>query len=202
MRTYSVPYHLSPDPTQLPALAVDQHLWLGEHPISMQVRLWWNEGGLFLRLESREAQILARYTGQLDPVCCDSCMEFFFCPEADNDRYFNFEVNPNGAMYVGYGFPDKRRVRLQRDTFPELFALKTFRFDGGWGVELKIPPEFVQTFLPSFTWQAGQQLRANFYKCGDETETPHYIAWNPVLTPHPSYHQPGYFGLLTLNAPQ
>ena len=31
----------------------------------------------------------------------DSCVEWFvnFCPET-NDKYFNFEVNPNGTMYA------------------------------------------------------------------------------------------------------
>ena len=37
---------------------------------------------------------------------------------------------------------------------------------------------------------------ANFYKCGDETQKPHYLSWNPVKTSKPDFHRPEYFGKL------
>src|SRR5690625_7843138 len=43
---------------------------------------------------------------------------------------------------------------------------------------------------------SGLRARANFYKCGDETETPHYLSWNPIDTARPDFHQPSYFGRL------
>jgi hypothetical protein len=43
---------------------------------------------------------------------------------------------------------------------------------------------------------AGHVARANFYKCGDETETPHFGAWSPVQTPQPDFHRPEFFGRL------
>ncbi len=39
-----------------------------------------------------------------------------------------------------------------------------------------------------------QVIGANFYKCGDETNEPHYISWNPIDTPNPNFHVPQFFG--------
>ena len=42
------------------------------------------------------------------------------------------------------------------------------------------------------------ELRANFYKCGDNTETPHFLSWSPIDTPSPSFHQLKFFGKIIL----
>lgn len=42
----------------------------------------------------------------------------------------------------------------------------------------------------------GQRAAGNFYKCGDETEFPHYGAWSPVRTLSPDFHRPEFFGTL------
>jgi hypothetical protein len=65
-------------------------------------------------------------------------------------------------------------------------------------VELHIPVRFAQIFVPEFTLRPGMILRANFYKCGDNTAQPHYIAWNAVNHPTPNFHLPQYFGELHL----
>ena len=41
-------------------------------------------------------------------------------------------------------------------------------------------------------------LRANLYKCADETAVPHYVSWNPIDTPAPDFHRPEFFGELIL----
>ena len=42
-----------------------------------------------------------------------------------------------------------------------------------------------------------QTIGANFYKCGDETNEPHFISWNPIDLPKPDFHVPQFFGELT-----
>jgi len=42
----------------------------------------------------------------------------------------------------------------------------------------------------------GKTVRANFYKCGDELQTPHFLSWNPVRTERPDFHRPDFFGVL------
>ena len=59
----------------------------------------------------------------------------------------------------------------------------------------------VRSIVPSaqICWNGdGMTLRANFYKCGDDTAQPHYIAWNAVDHPTPNFHLPQYFGELHL----
>ena len=41
-----------------------------------------------------------------------------------------------------------------------------------------------------------ENIRANFYKCGDKTAHPHFLSWNPVEVPHPDFHRPEFFGKL------
>ncbi len=39
-------------------------------------------------------------------------------------------------------------------------------------------------------------LKANFYKCGDELQTPHFLSWNPIEIEKPDFHRPDFFGTL------
>ena len=41
---------------------------------------------------------------------------------------------------------------------------------------------------------AGTTILANFYKCGDKTERPHYGVWHLIPLDKPDYHQPKYLG--------
>ena len=59
--------------------------------------------GIFVHLYAEEQFIRATVTEDNGPVYMDSCLEFFFCPmPGASDSYFNFEVNPLGALYVGF----------------------------------------------------------------------------------------------------
>ena len=199
MQNYEVT-HISgkPDWKNIPTINLTHHLWSNVPTIIPSAQAAWDEDALYIRMQAMEPHIRREYTGDLDPVCQDSCLEFFFCPTADNSRYFNFEVNPNGSMYVGYGKAGNDRCRLHRPNFKELFQVSPFEFSGGWGIELRIPVSFLQIFVPDFKLYSGLTFRANFYKCGDLTQQEHYIAWNPIDWPHPCYHLPQFFGEITL----
>jgi hypothetical protein len=41
-------------------------------------------------------------------------------------------------------------------------------------------------------------IKANFYKCGDETSVPHYVSWNPIEVENPDFHRPEFFGELVM----
>lgn len=198
MKTYEVTrVNGCPDWESIPVAPIDQYLWSDVRSIIPSAQAAWDEEALYVRLQAVEPHILARFTGALDEVCKDSCLEFFFCPIA-GDRYFNFEGNPNGAMYVGYGRPGENRCRLYRENFREILQVKPFAIPGGWGLELRIPVSFVGMFVPDFRLYSGLTLRGNFFKCGDETKQEHYMSWNPVEVPHPNFHLPEFFGELRL----
>lgn len=185
-----------PDWTRAEAAPIDRYLWLPKTDIYGTARLLYDAKAIYVRLEAAEQNIRSVYQGNYDMVCEDSCLEFFLCPAAGDRRYFNMEVNPNGAYYLGFGFNNSDNIRLTVADGRKLFGMKTLVSPGGWAVEYKIPLTFLKTFFPFLRLKKGLELRGNFYKCGDLTQTPHYIAWNEVKCEFPDFHNPDYFGKL------
>lgn len=199
MKTYEVIRTVgAPDWQAVPSVNIETRLWSDVDGIHPSAQVCWDEDALYVRLQTLEEHILRRFTGDLDMVCLDSCLEFFFRPENEGDRYLNFECNPNGSLYLAFGRPGSQRCRLYRSDFRQIFQLRPFDIPGGWGIELKVPVSFVRIFVPEFQLHAGLELRGNFFKCGDETVAPHYMAWNPVEVSHPNFHLPEFFGRLIL----
>ena len=179
----------------IPALSVDTVLWLPDSGIRMQQQLFYDAQTLYVRQQAWEQDIRATYTGQLQQVCEDSCMEFFFAP-ADDGRYFNMEINPNGCIRLGFGPADGLRTLLVPRDMERLFDVQTQRTADGWTLTYRIPLSFLQLFYPDFRFAPGRTLRANCYKCGDLTARPHYLSWNQVESDAPAFHRPQDFGLL------
>ncbi|NLF27362.1 MAG: hypothetical protein GX592_05635 [Clostridiales bacterium] len=195
MREYAIArIEGAPDWEKIPALGIDNHLWLGESDIRAGAQICYGEDALFVRLRAWERHIRAEHTGRPHQIADDSCLEFFFCPAPGDTRYFNVEMNPNGALYLGFGSGRADLVRLLVADEQELFRPKPFRMDGGWGIEYRVPFEFIRRFLPEFRAEPGRAIRANCYKCGDKTARPHYIAWNPPASATPDFHRPEDFG--------
>jgi hypothetical protein len=77
---------------------------------------------LYVHLRATESDIRAEYTEPLSPVCQDSCLEFFFMPEGE-DRYFNYEINPNGCLYIGFGHGRSDSTALYREDMQDLLSV-------------------------------------------------------------------------------
>jgi len=197
MKRYEIAHARDPDWQKLPAIEVDEWQWQAKMNIRMQAKLCWDAQGLKLFLQAWEKDIRAEHTQPLDMVCEDSCMEFFLRPDENDLRYFNFEINPNGAMFAGFGTGREEIVRL---ILPKTYDLrqKTQRTPDGWTAQYCIPAGLIRTFFPGFRMEPGMRMRANFYKCGHKTRHPHYITWNPVDSPVPSFHRPQDFGEIIL----
>jgi len=54
----------------------------------------------------------------------------------------------------------------------------------------------IRLYWPDFRF--GGDMAGNFYKCGDETASPHYLAWAPLSSAQPDFHRRQDFGLLTV----
>lgn len=187
-----------PEWSTVPVQAVDTILWEPDCGIRMTQQLCYDETALYVRQQAWESAIRAEYSAPLSPVHEDSCMEFFFALGAD-DRYFNFEINPNACMELGFGPDRKNRVRLCHKAEQETFRLCCVRTSGGWAAEYRLPLDFFRLFYPDFRLVPGVRFRGNCYKCGDRTERLHFLAWNPVNTHSPDFHRPEFFGKLILN---
>ena len=183
-----------PDWEAVPLLEVDQVLWKPDCGIRASGRFCHDSLALYVNLRAAEKQIRAEYTAPLSPVCRDSCLEFFFMPE-DEDRYFNFEINPNGCLYIGFGRGREDSTALYRENMRQLFGIRTERTPDGWEAFYRIPLSFLRLFMPDFAFEGS--LRANVYKCGDLTEREHYLSWNPVTSETPDFHRPADFGRMT-----
>lgn len=156
-----------------------------------------NRGFLF-DLISYESDPLARFTKPGEPVYKDSCLELFcnFAPQRSAD-YINFEVNANGAYLIGVGSARENRRSLATKVMPEIRAA---RLDDLWDVMLYIPLETVwEVYGEEITFCDGYELRGNVYKCGDETETPHWLTWSPIKADKPDFHRPEQFGTFRLS---
>ena len=196
MRSYTVtPLHTEvPAWEEIPALQVDNVLWLPDSGVRMTQQLCYDAKYLYVRQQAWEQRIRAQRTGYLQQVCEDSCMEFFFAPLGE-DRYFNLEINPNGCVRLGFGTAEGPRTQLVPRDMEQYFAVCPQRTEDGWSLTYRIPLEFLQLFFPDCRFAPGRTLRANCYKCGDLTDHPHYLSWNPVQSETPSFHRPQDFGL-------
>ena len=131
----------------------------------------------------------------------DSCVEFFSMP-TDDDIYYNIECNCAGTVLVGAGrdrncrelAPQRildgvqRWASMGREPFSERIG------ETAWEVALVIP--YATYFMHSITTFDSRAVPANFFKCGDHLQRPHFLSWNPVAAPSPDFHRPECFGRL------
>lgn len=194
MSTYVVKRVETPDWTKIEAVELVHQPWLAPCDIAAKAQACHDGENLYIRMEAEEENILATLEGPLDQVCNDSCMEFFFAPKADDIRYFNLEWNKLCNAYVGFGGERRSRVRQILKSPKDVFAPVSFETEKGWGIEFRIPASFIQMYMPGFAF-AGEAA-CNFYKCGDKTQTRHYLAWAPLSSEKPDYHRRQDFGTL------
>jgi len=161
-----------------------------------------NDDSLFIRFFVRGNMLKAVYSEDQSPVYKDSCVEFF-CKVPSADYYYNFEFNCIGTCSAS-----RRKSRtedVQRLTAEELLTIKRFSSIGRkafkemqgmfeWELTVEIPLKLIDIDTANLP----KQLMANFYKCADDTVSPHYVSWNPIKSESPEFHRPDCFGLLEL----
>ncbi len=173
----------------------------GEALHTAAAELSYDDGALYVRMRAFEKNIISERKQFGDPVCRDSCLEFFFAPVFGNNAYFNFEVNPDGVMYIGFS-ADGTRAGSRLLTDPDIacnsfFSMKCNRNDDFWEVSYRIPYDFIRRRSPDFRDpRPGDVLRCNFYTCCDDAPELYYTVWHRICSPSPDYHLPEYFGEL------
>ena len=194
MNAYTILYQSVPNWENVPSVELHHTGWLPEAPIRAWAQLCRDDQGLWVRLEAEEANVRATLSEPLDEVYQDSCLEFFFAPIASDSRYLNFEFNPLGNIYLGFGSTRPTRVRQIVSSVEELFHPVPFTTEQGWGIVYHIPFAFIRNYFPEF--EPTGEAAGNFYKCGDLTEQPHYLSWTPMTTDSPDFHRRQDFGVL------
>lgn len=166
--------------------------------VNVEVSLAFEDNYLSMLYRVDEKEIRAVYTERQSSVHLDSCVEIFI---GRKESYVNLEFNPYGTLYSTLGTAREGRTLLTNDFFDELVIWAEYPKDlspnhnskGKWEILVRIPMGL--TGVPSIPDDlTGCNLIANFYKCGDKLQQPHYFSWNKIGTEQPDFHQSGYFG--------
>lgn len=188
------------DLTSLPVLSISHAPWqTGYDPHATAQAAWIPGQGLWVRLACNEPDPFAQETEPDTSVWMDSCLECFinFRPRESGTGYLNFEVNANGAMLAGYGAERHGRVFLRSIGLnqPDVTLHKG---PEGWSAAFLIGTDLIRRFYGMDELQPGDEVAANFYKCGSRTPVEHYLCWSPIEAPQPDFHRPEWFGTLTV----
>lgn len=181
-----------PSWSEIPELEIDHRYFDTPDSISAKAQICYNDDAICVRLSTVEANIRALETGPVGMPCEDSCLEFFFCPCENDDRYFNIEFNSVGCMFLGMGPNVHKLVRLIPEEEP--FSPEIIKREDGWEISYTVTYEFIRRLFPEFKVYSGKRMRANCYKCADFSEPPHYMAWSPIVGEPFKFHRPECFG--------
>ena len=187
------------DKAALPFHRIDSVNW-ESYPYCPEVsfRIAHNGDAIFLNYRVNESDIKAVCNQDNGKVWEDSCVEFFV--SFSEGSYFNIECNCIGKLLIGKGSGrGENRIRLTESELKNVARRSSMgdspveNRSGDWEISLIIPKEI---FYPEIRTFNQVKARGNFYKCGDNLQTPHFLSWNPIRWNTPNFHLPEFFGEL------
>ncbi|UDQ96990.1 carbohydrate-binding family 9-like protein [Lentisphaerota bacterium WC36G] len=175
--------------------------------VKSEFKLLYSDLGIFAVFKNLENSIRSEVKAHNSGSCADSCVEFFVKPNDRNIGYLNFEFTPLGFVHCSYVTDWKRKeggALSKRDLLSakEISMLKIvsdYKKNSDtnmWSLAFFIPFKLIQLYFKFDEKDLvnDNNWTANFYKCGDKTEKPHWIAWNEVNALN--FHLPECFGIL------
>ncbi len=157
---------------------------------------------IYLHYKVKENCVRSVEDTDLGNVWEDSCCEFFVMPD-DKKGYYNIEANCIGSILLCYGKEREKREAANSsilsciDRWASLGrrALGVIHnMESAWELSLIIPAS--SFFKHNIKSLDGLVMKANFYKCGDKTDNPHFLSWKKIELPKPDFHCPEFFGTL------
>lgn len=177
--------------------------WPEQFPYTPEAafRIFHDGKNVYIKFTVTENDIKAAVTEDQGRTWTDPCVEFFVSPQG-NLNYYNFECTCTGKLLLAWHPADAPKEAADMNVinsvkrFPSLgtepFELR--KGEHSWSVIEIIPATALfRSGIESFD---GKEMGANFYKCGDELPTPHFLSWNPIEWTEPSFHRPEQFGKL------
>lgn len=176
------------------------------HRPKVQARVLHDAQNIYVTFRVNDRYVRATREDYQASVCRDSCVEFFVRPKS-NKGYFNFEMNCGGTLLLYYiedptftpkGFRKFQEVpwelgkqirvyhSLPKIVYPEIEEPTE------WFVEYAIPLSLFEHYVGKLGALPGQEWKANFYKCADQTSQPHWVSWAPLSGPL-NFHRPQDF---------
>ena len=210
MKRLKVPYLAALNASDLPSAGllmegkaqreyIDHVNWPEEYPYKPTVvfDIARSDSYLFIRYIVEGNSLKAVYDQDNSPVYQDSCVEFFMKKMGENE-YMNFEFNCIGTCDAAHRTSRDAKVSLSEGEYKAIRRYSSIEgkpFDEkkgvySWELLVAIPFE-VMGLDPA---NLPEKILGNFYKCADNTDSPHYVSWNPIDTPSPDFHRPEFFG--------
>ncbi len=184
-------------------LTIDKVNWPNEFPktLPVSVHIAHDNEKIYLYYQVEGEELRAVNTKDFMSVWEDSCVEFFVQRKGEKN-YRNFEFNVHGVLLAANHETREISEKLSSEFMSSIKRFATIRHQykgaaqlSDWTLYVEIPKEAMGFSADERLSQ--QTIAANFYKCGDETNEPHFISWNPIDLPKPNFHVPQFFGELT-----
>jgi len=146
-----------------------------------------------VKLTAHEANPLATYTQENDPVYRDSALEVFLNFVPDKDEYLNFEVNANGALLCHYGKKGPANRGPVSRISEERVTVEVQKEEAIWSVLLRIPFALIQDCFGDMEITTGKKISFNLYKISESQEDLHFISHTYIPSEKPDFHLPECF---------
>ncbi|HSS44462.1 MAG TPA: carbohydrate-binding family 9-like protein [Thermoanaerobaculia bacterium] len=162
--------------------------------LATRVRIGLRSGMLLVRFDGRDAGRVATRTERDGPLWEEDVFEVFLSPHDPAAVYYEFEVNPLGALLdARIESPDLRRETMRVETAWNCpgFSARVRLREKRWSALLRIPLAPMESGEPAATW------RANFFRV-DRGARDEYSAWSPTFVDPPNFHAPEKFGFLRI----
>ncbi len=189
------------------ALNIDQFGWVEPvfRPVT-QAKMLYDNTHLYVIFHVQDRFVRCQVRDYNGPVYDDSCIEFFFSPNANvPDKYFNLEINCIGTPLMRYN-----RVPRQDTTEIDVNDIKQIEIASSlpkkiifqetdkpvtWTIEYKLPLSTLQKYVHIIQPEKDVVWKANFFKITSGTNT-HYATWSSIQNDKPDFHLPQFFGIL------
>jgi hypothetical protein len=166
----------------------------GPPRLTTALRLGLRGGILCVRFDGRDDGVVATHTRRDSPLWEEDVFEIFLAPADPPRLYYEFEVNPLGALFdARVDSPGLARATMTVETGwdCEGFSARVTRAAGRWSAAVRIP---LAALCPG---PLPARWRANFYRI-DRGAVDEYSAWSPTLADPADFHVPDRFGMLAL----
>jgi Domain of unknown function (DUF1083). len=185
--------------------AIEIANYMGEIPLFLprtEVKMMYTDESLLIIFRVHDRYVRSRIRKFNGPVYEDSCVEFFFSPDATRpEEYFDLEMNCGGTPLICY-VPNKKEFTTEdiekisiAHSMPAVVDPE-IKEPVTWTIECKIPFKVLEKFSNLVRPSAGACWRGNFFKTASKTSNPHYVTWAIVKSSKPNFHLPQFFGKL------
>lgn len=179
-------------------IGVDRY-WSGRTaPVGHQfsAKLLWSDSALYVRFQANQTEPLIvsenpNLSTKTDGLWERDVCEIFIAPDRnDRNKYFEFEIAPNGE-WIDLGIEVLPKKRLTDKDYKSGMTSAVRVDEGSVVLAIKIP-------FSAFgkTPKAGDIWLGNLFRCVGKGPTRGYLAWRPTNTKVPSFHVPSKFGEL------